>query len=168
MALTGGEPYAWTSGEMEVCPNCIYMSEFHINFWLYRNERPQSFYIAIARSPGPSLIRPVILMRAHMDIISEYYYTVRGKLNFCGRRCFWKCVYSVQSVHPLTLPPIPRCRTSVPRTAGSIHRLSVWCLLPFPPSIKNRRVTKNRLAGPHVTDRAFSYSTVPRCFLFHN
>lgn len=30
--------------------NCIYMSEFHINFWLYRNERPQSFYIA--RSHG--------------------------------------------------------------------------------------------------------------------
>lgn len=36
--------------------NCIYMSEFHINFWLYRNERPQSFYIAIA----VALIRPVI------------------------------------------------------------------------------------------------------------
>lgn len=27
--------------------NCIYMSEFHINFWLYRNERPQSFYITV-------------------------------------------------------------------------------------------------------------------------
>lgn len=86
-----------------------------------------------------------------MDIISEYYSPWKIKL-------LWPGVFlKVRGRGSLGSGSRERCPAPVPGAARA-HRLSVWCLLPFPPSIKNRRVTKNRLAGPHVTARALSYA----------